>query len=84
MDTICTIAVYQMWPYGGDANTFKDLSSHLFPKTQNYSVADPEFSGGGSANLLFCQIFSKNCMKMKQFGLGGRDASLAKPVANLD
>ena len=42
-------------------------------------VADPEFnpggginpSGGGGANIQFCQIFPKNCMKLKEFGWGG-------------
>ena len=33
---------------------------------------------GGGANLLFCPIFPKNCMKMKEFGpRGGGGASLA-------
>ena len=42
------------------------------------TVADPGFPRGGGANrkggggnLLFCQICSKNCMKMKKIGLRG-------------
>ena len=28
-------------------------------------------SKSGCANLLFCNFFAKNCMKMKKFGPGG-------------
>ena len=39
------------------------------------AVADPGFPGEGGcklpmgcANLLFCKMFAKNCMKMTEFG----------------
>ena len=35
---------------------------------------------GGDANLLFGQIFTENCMKMKEFGPGGQCVSLAPPL----
>ena len=35
---------------------------------------------GGDKNLLFGQIFPKNCMKMKEFGPRGGRASLAPPL----
>ena len=41
------------------------------------SVADPGFPRGGGATLRGCQYtilpkFPKNCMKLKEFGPGGR------------
>ena len=43
------------------------------------TVADPGFprdaaanSQGGSANIQFCQIFPKNCMKLNKIGPPGR------------
>ena len=35
---------------------------------------------GGGANLLFCQSFPENCMKMKDFGHRWGGASLAPPL----
>ena len=44
----------------------------------DFTVADPGFPRrgganppGGGTNLLFCPIFTKNCMKMKEFGPRG-------------
>ena len=34
----------------------------------------------GGANIRFCQIFPKNCMKFKEFGCPGGRASLASPL----
>ena len=45
------------------------------------SVADPGFFPGGAPTpkiAIIFQIFAENCMKMKEFGPGGR-ASLAPP-----
>ena len=38
----------------------------------------PTPMGGGYANIQFCQISPKNCMKLKEFGSGG--ASLIPPL----
>ena len=42
-----------------------------------FSVSDPGFPRGGGANppgaganIEFCQIFPKNCMKLEEFGPG--------------
>ena len=50
------------------------------------AVVDPEFPRGGGANpqngganLLIGQIFSQNCMKMKEFGPRRGRVSLAPP-----
>ena len=57
-------------------------SEYLYPLKP---VADPWFSWGGGANsqmgcanLLFCNCFAENCMKMKEFGPLGH-VSLAPP-----
>ena len=35
---------------------------------------------GGVANLLFGQIFTENCMKLRKFGPGGGRTSLVPPL----
>ena len=59
----------------------------------NKSGADPGFVIGGGANppeggasILICQIFPKNCMKLRKFWSewgGGRDAPLGFATANI-
>ena len=51
------------------------------------SVADPGFPRGGGANpqgggtnLLFGKKFPENCMKMKEFGPGGRMFLVPTPL----
>ena len=52
-------------------------------------VAYPGFPRGvganstGGANIRFCQIFPKNCMKLKEFGPPGGCASLVPPFYHL-
>ena len=52
------------------------------PAHASSAVADPGEGGANSKGecekLLFCKLFPKNCMKLKEFGPGG-DASMAIP-----
>ena len=51
-----------------------------------FAVMDPEFPRGGGANSpgghqhTNLPNFNKNCMKLKEFGPPGGDASLAAPL----
>ena len=70
------------------AEHFKGSNIFIISIAKCISVADPGFPRrgganpqGGGANLLFCPIFTENCMKMKEFGPGGGGrASLAPPL----
>ena len=44
----------------------------IVTKTVHKTVTDPEFPRGGGANPP--GFFPKNCMKLKEFGAGGRGA----------
>ena len=60
------------------------IHSSTYKSTRPQSVVDPGFpwggganSPGGDANIWFCQIFPKNCMKLKEFGpLGGHTSKI--------
>ena len=66
-----------------NAEVWTWLETRTDKQTESYtlmssSVADPGFpwggganSPGGGANIHFCQNFSKNCMKLKDFGRRG-------------
>ena len=38
----------------------------------------------GCASVLFCKFFAENCMKMKEFGLGGRGTNTTSLAPSLD
>ena len=55
-------------------------SSHAHASS---AVTDP---GGGGVNSKgeFCNIFPKNCMKLKEFGLRGRGMRLWRPLRSVN
>ena len=80
---ITTNTAYHGWGF-----VKSSVADMIFANIKYAAVADPGFSRGGCANsqnrcanLLFCNFFVQNCMKMKEFGRGG---GARVPGASLD